>query len=216
MPVRPQNEDELQKREATGVIRASRFVRKHAHSREVITLDTILKIHTEIFTEAWPEIAGKYRIAPVEITNSKHLPPHHTEVPGLMLEMGKELEVRLKALERAEGIVSKITDTSEERFEVIFRLLQTAAWLHHKITSIHPFSDGNGRTARLAANLILERYGLVGLSIKVERENKDRYRAALAQMDLHNDDGPLLDLMVEGIVERYSGVPKKIQGARQK
>ncbi len=185
-------------------------MRKHAHSRADITLDTILEIHAEIFKEAWPEIAGKYRIAPVEITNSKHLPPHHTAVPGLMLELGKELEARLQTLERAEGMVSKVMDTSDERFGTILRLLQIAAWLHHKITHIHPFSDGNGRTARLAANLILERYGLVGLSIKVERENKDRYRAALAQMDLHSDDGPLLDLMVEGIIERYSGVPKKI------
>ena len=48
MSKRPENEDELQEREAIGVIRASRFVRKYSHSHNVITIDTIRKIHREI------------------------------------------------------------------------------------------------------------------------------------------------------------------------
>ena len=63
----------------------------------------------------------------------------------------------------------------------IEKIIRLSAWVHHKITHIHPFREGNGRTARLAGNLILERYGLVGISIKVEKENKNQYCNALAQ-----------------------------------
>jgi hypothetical protein len=40
MAERPRTEEELQKREAIGVIRASRFVRKFARSRKTISLET--------------------------------------------------------------------------------------------------------------------------------------------------------------------------------
>ena len=35
-----------------------------------------------------------------------------------------------------------------------------AAWAHSKWVRIHPFANGNGRTARTWANLLLLRYGL--------------------------------------------------------
>jgi len=56
---RPQDEEELQKREAIGIIRASRFIRKYARSHKEINIQTICEVHHEIFKEAWPEIAGK-------------------------------------------------------------------------------------------------------------------------------------------------------------
>ncbi|MDP3989561.1 MAG: hypothetical protein Q8P93_05000 [bacterium] len=60
MATRQGDESELQKREAIGVIRASRFVRKYAHSKDVVNTGTIQKIHEVIFKEAWPEIAGQW------------------------------------------------------------------------------------------------------------------------------------------------------------
>lgn len=52
MKSRPKNEEELQKREAVGVIRASRFVRKYAKSHKPITVAGIRAIHKEIFKDA--------------------------------------------------------------------------------------------------------------------------------------------------------------------
>lgn len=52
---RPKNEEELQKGEAIGVIRASRFVRKYAKSHEAVRIDTIKKIHFEIFSQTAEE-----------------------------------------------------------------------------------------------------------------------------------------------------------------
>lgn len=39
-------------------------------------------------------------------------------------------------------------------------LLEVAGWAHAEWVRIHPFANGNGRTARLWANSILMRYGL--------------------------------------------------------
>jgi Fic family protein len=69
--------------------------------------------------------------------------------------------------------------------------------------------EGNGRTARLVANLILERYGLVGISVKIEKENKNEYRKSLAQIDKYGDYEPLEEIISEGIIERYHGVSMK-------
>ena len=209
MSTRPQNEEELQKREAIGVIRASRFIRKYARSHQPITFDTVLQIHKEIFIDAWPEIAGKYRKENIEIADSKHLPPHHTKIFGMTQVAEGELASRLKKLGTAKGRLFNLVDVTDEIAESIENVIQATAWIHHTITYVHPFREGNGRTARLAANLILERYGLVGISIRIEKENKNKYRQALAQIDNEQDYEPLETLIGDGLIERYNGVDLK-------
>ncbi|QIL38321.1 Fic family protein [Pedobacter sp. HDW13] len=56
-----------------------------------------------------------------------------------------------------------------------------AATLHYKFVRIHPFDDGNGRTARLLMNYVLLRSGLPVVIIKAE-EKKD-YLSALNKAD---------------------------------
>lgn len=213
---RPENEEDLQRREAIGVIRASRFVRRCARSHKPITLKTVCEIHKEIFRDAWPEIAGVYRDENLKITDSKHLPPHYSKVSELMEQADSDLAARLKRLEKAEGILLDMGDPTDKDTALISAIITTAAWLHHLLTYIHPFREGNGRTARLAANFILERYGLVGISIKVEKENKNRYRKALAQADKAEDLEPLADLIFEGLIERYEGVSVKYYDFKKK
>lgn len=127
-----------------------------------------------------------------------------------MENLEKELNVRIEELKECEGYILGLqVEATEEAFACIEKLIQTTAWLHHAITAIHPFREGNGRTARLAGNLILERYGLVGISVKVEKENKNGYRSALVQIDKYKDYEPLETIISEGIVERYNGVAVK-------
>ena len=215
MSNRPQTEEELQKREAVGVIRASRFIRKYAHSHKTISMVTICAIHKEIFQEAWPEMAGKYREENLKITYSKHLPPHHSEVASSMLQKDAELQGKLETLKTVKGIISDKNSKENELLAAFDSIIRIAAWLHHAITFIHPFREGNGRTARLSANLILEHYGLVGISVKIEKENKNQYRQALAQIDNANDMEPLVNLIYDGLLERYQGVPVKYYGVKK-
>ena len=208
--LRPQNEEELQKREALGVIRASRFVRRYVQSHQVITVKTICDIHQEIFADAWPEIAGKYRKEDLAITDSDLVLPQYTRVPELMKKLEGDLAMKLDKLKDCEGYIFDLqTTVTEEAIQCIEKVIHTTSWLHHMITVIHPFREGNGRTARLAANLILERYGLVGISVKIEKENKNEYRKSLAQIDKYEDYEPLENIITEGIIERYNGVTMK-------
>jgi len=207
---RPKNEKELQKQEAIGVIRASRFIRKQAGLDGTITVDTIYQIHKEIFINAWPEIAGNFRNENLKITGSKHLPPHHSKVLGFMKEVDKIFRDSVEKLKKIDGaFLLGVSDFTEEIGQQIDDVVGVAAWIHHKITYIHPFRDGNGRTARLSGNLVLERYGLVGISIKIERENKNRYRQALSQIDRVDDYAPLKSIIYDGLFDRYNGVTIK-------
>jgi cell filamentation protein len=210
MATRPGDEAELQKREAIGVIRASRFVRKYAHSKDAIDASIIQKIHEVIFKDAWPEIAGQWRTENLKITDSSHLPPHHSEVAKHMDQTNAEFIQRLSGLKTLEGLFMENTEPTDEQTKQLDAVVETTAWIHHKITHVHPFREGNGRTARLAANLILERFGLVGISIKIERENKNRYLDALKQIDKQWDYEPLKMLIYEGLADRYSGLARNI------
>ena len=58
MSLRPKNKEELQKREAIGIIRASRFIRDYARLNQPIDFNIVCEIHKQIFKDAWPEIAG--------------------------------------------------------------------------------------------------------------------------------------------------------------
>lgn len=73
---------------------------------------------------------------------------------------------------------------------------ELAMRLHHRLVAIHPFPNGNGRHARLMADLLIERLGgetftWGGGSLADVGELRATYVAALKAADGH-DIGPLL------------------------
>ena len=56
-----------------------------------------------------------------------------------------------------------------------------AAYAHHALTAIHPFSDGNGRVARALASMFL--YRGAGVPLVVFSDQQERYWDALAAAD---------------------------------
>lgn len=74
---------------------------------------------------------------------------------------------------------------------------EIAIRFHHRLVAIHPFPNGNGRHARLAADLLVERLGgepfsWGGGSLADVGDLRARYVAALRAADDH-DIGPLLE-----------------------
>lgn len=67
--------------------------------------------------------------------------------------------------------------------------------MHHMITKIHPFSDGNGRTTRAFMNVQLVRKGLSPLYIKVKE--KKEYLDALEIADTKNDYDSLYEVIIK-------------------
>ena len=110
---------------------AIEFVEELATSKRKISERNIREIHSLILKEIDSDNAGKYRDMNVRITGSAHSPPEAIKVKELL------------------GKFSKKTLNSKEHPVV------EAALAHYGLVSIHPFVDGNGRTARLLMNLIL-------------------------------------------------------------
>lgn len=103
-----------------------------------ISIKDILKIHEIILKGIDDNNAGNFRNVAVRISGSAVIFPNPKKVYNLMEEFG---------LWFAQSINSKIHP------------IQFAAEAHYRLVTIHPFTDGNGRTARLLMNLILMMYG---------------------------------------------------------
>jgi Fic-DOC domain mobile mystery protein B len=75
---------------------------------------------------------------------------------------------------------------------------EIAVRFHHRLVSIHPFPNGNGRHARLAADVIVETLGGVRFEWGARAQlsdagrARDEYLAALKCADGEGDFAPLL------------------------
>jgi Fic family protein len=100
------------------------------------------------------EWAGKYRNSGVIIGGADHKPPEALEIPRLM-----------------QNLISWVGDNKKKIHPV-----ELASILHHKLVYIHPFFDGNGRTSRLAMNIILMQSGFP-LVIVLKNDRKKYYQS---------------------------------------
>lgn len=104
------------------------------------------------------EWAGKYRNSAVIIGGADHRPPEAFEIPKLM-----------------QNLVSWVGDNKK------MHPVELAGILHHKLVFIHPFFDGNGRTSRLAMNIILMQAGFP--LVIVMKNDRKRYYQSLSLAD---------------------------------
>lgn len=129
--------------EAVHLASAWRRVKELARTSTPLLENELLELHTLVLGRDDPA-AGHYRNVPVFIRGSRHVPPNAQKVPEKMEQ--------LFAMDR----------TQEHAVE-------KAANLHEALVTIHPFVDGNGRTARLVMNLMLMRTGFPPLRIQPEQ-----------------------------------------------
>lgn len=134
------------------------------------TLDQAKELNALILGEA--PGAGLFRSQPVRITGSSHRPPVSWRDVMSAMEDWESWSVSNKNSPA----------------------LPRAAVLHTWLTRIHPFTDGNGRTARAVMNLELIRAGLP--SIIIRRKDRLRYCEALAESDLGGGLGPIFELIL--------------------
>jgi len=79
--------------------------------------------------------------------------------------------------------------------------IKCIARIHHKLTVIHPFNDGNGRTARAFMNLQLVRAGFLPIYIKVE--DKKDYLEALSLADKNQDYSALYEMFFKIMIRSH-------------
>jgi len=137
---------------------AIEFVEVLANTSEPLTLFHVRQMHKLVLTRIDDDSAGKYRETQVLIAGVAHTPPESWLVPQQMDEWGQWLA------------------DSQGTYPV-----ELAALAHHRLVAIHPFVDGNGRTARLVMNLLLMRQGYPPTVIL--RTNRQQYYRVLAEAD---------------------------------
>ncbi|WP_077303381.1 Fic family protein [Virgibacillus pantothenticus] len=133
---------------------------------------TIKDIHAIVMQGIDRSIAGKYRNTPALITGATHTPPSHEKVQDEM-----------------DNLMDWYENTND------LHPVEKASLLHAKFVNIHPFADGNGRTARLLMNfeLMKEKYP----PVTIEKEDRFRYYEVLDISGIEENYEPFISFIVE-------------------
>lgn len=146
--------------EATNHAKALQDLMKLASSKTSdLSENDILTVHNSILRGIDDENAGHYRSIPVRISGSQVVLPNPARVPDHMQKF-------------AQWLIS----------ESDMHPIEFAAEAHYRLVTIHPFTDGNGRTARLLMNLILMQHGYPPALIR--KRDRLKYISSLEKAQL--------------------------------
>ena len=140
----------------------------------------IRSIHQLVLKDIDNDNAGRYRTENVLIAGASHIPPDYLHV------------------------VAEMSDLMAWYLGFSGHVIERAARLHAWFVKIHPFIDGNGRTARLMMNFDLMRGGYQPAVITVA-ERLSYYRA-LDKGHITNDYTDFIALVVECEIKAFKQV----------
>lgn len=132
------------------------------HENYTLRSIDILSLHELVLRMIEDEFAGRIRNGGVRITGANFVPPNANKVSDLLDELIDFVNTNPLGLND----------------------IEVATVFHHKLVWIHPFFDGNGRTVRLAMNLLLMRKGFPPAIIL--KNDRKKYYEALNQANSGN------------------------------
>jgi len=153
------------------------FLEELIAGNEEISEWNIKNIHSLILKDIDNKNAGKYRNENVIISGAGHIPPNHVLLQELMQKL--------------------IIEYKKEWNE--FHPVIKACLLHGEFVKIHPFIDGNGRTARLLLNFELMKNGYTPIIITKTR--RAEYYDALDYAHTKMDYSKFVKLISEFVIE---------------
>lgn len=121
--------------------------------KEEINEKLVKKLNGLVLDKIYEEEKGRYRTTNVRILGTIKSPPQAEKVPRLM-----------------NNFIKYATKNPDN-----LNVIEMAAIIHYKLVEIHPFSDGNGRTARLLMNLFLMKYGYP-ITVVLKNDRKKYYQ----------------------------------------
>lgn len=168
---------ELNSLEEANILRAIRWAHGRRGPRghaELLTDPMIRRLHREMFGEVWAW-AGKYRTSNTNIG---------VEWPYIQM--------------RVRNLVDDVRAQTADPENLPWSADEVAIRFHHRLVSIHPFPNGNGRHARLAADILIE--SLRGpvftwgrQSLSEDNDARVMYLEALRIADRSEDFVPLIE-----------------------
>jgi len=151
--------------EVKNYLNALKFIEKTVVEKQPITEKIILQIHKLVTNKTLnSKYSGHYRPGPIYVVRRCLGMPQETLYTG---PDAKKVPSLIK------GFIAWLKDSKKKEINPVI----TAAVAHMEIAAIHPFNDGNGRTARTLATLILYERGY-------------DFRRLFALEDYYNTDRP--------------------------
>ena len=140
------------------------YIKELVQSKEIFNKKVLLDIHHLILKNIDLDNAGKFRNIDVMISGSAHKPPTFLQVQNLM---------------------DDYFNFYEENKEILNPVILSAE-IHERLVTVHPFTDGNGRTSRLVMNLILLQHGFPITNISSQNNLRDEYYKSLEAAQTEN------------------------------
>jgi Fic family protein len=133
--------------EVKNYLNALKYIEKVVAEKKPIAEKVILKIHKLVTDKTLaPQYCGHYRPGPIYVVRRRFGMPQET------LYTGPDAK---KVPELMKDFITWLKESEQNEINPII----VAAIAHMEIAAIHPFNDGNGRTARALATLILYQRG---------------------------------------------------------
>lgn len=120
---------ELNAWEAANIVVGIRWLETRRLNDSILMVSTLLELHRRMFSETWAW-AGRFR------KTDKNIGVHWPHIPERTKALGADVAYQIE--------------------NKTFGLDELAVRFHHRLVSIHPFPNGNGRHARLAADALLK------------------------------------------------------------
>lgn len=155
------------------------YVEDVVRRQEALSEWQIRNLHRLVLKQIDDENAGAYRKLNVTIAGARHVPPDMLQVPEQMTALLHWYDHEAASLHPVER----------------------AARLHSDFVKIHPFVDGNGRTARLLLNLELLKSGFPPIVLAVEK--RLAYYQALDKAHVEGEISDFLELVADCVRESF-------------
>ncbi len=169
-------QQELNEWEAQNIAAALRWaLRSRNLRRDLLSVSGLTQLHRRMFDQTW-HWAGKLRLSDTNIG----VPWHQvsTQAQAICDDVHYQMQNTLN---------------TASSLNTVYLWDELAARFHHRLVLIHPFPNGNGRHARLAADLLLSFHGqpmftwgsasLEPASLVADSTVRQEYLAALREAD---------------------------------
>ncbi len=173
---------EIERREDEGVARAMEYITSLLDQPEPapLTVEFIRQVHRELMGDIYP-FAGQWRTVDL---NKGDGPTKWPLPPGGLGPVISEFESNM--LSRS----PVISDKNDEIFAYVSEVM-------NEIIAIHPFREGNGRTAFIVGNFILIQNDLLPIDVYDRLRDEVRYFSACEAGRIYGNYKPLAELIGE-------------------
>lgn len=156
---------------------------------ESISIYDVKSLNSKLFSTApFPEYGGLYREVNTLVLGAQFEAADYRRITEEMNNINKQIQ----------DVMSNINNMPLSEY------IKNIIKIHHQLTIIHPFRDGNGRTTRAFANMMLLRKHISPIFFK--ESEKDSYKEALKIADTKGSFEMLNEIFFKCILNSFAAL----------